>query len=78
MLGRVLLEDLGRPAEAAAAFLKAQGTSSPLDEDALAREVEAWARAGDRERARARAELYFTRYPLGTRARAVRSASGIE
>src|SRR5262249_8117411 len=46
-LGRVLLEELGRPAEAANAFARARRAGGPLAEDALAREVEASSRAGD-------------------------------
>ena len=48
-LGRVLLGELRRPAEAAQAFARARklAPDGPLAEDALAREVEAWARAGN-------------------------------
>ena len=55
-LGRVLLGELGRPADAARAFARARALApdGPLADDALAREAEAWARAGDPERARAR------------------------
>ncbi|HEY8090107.1 MAG TPA: tetratricopeptide repeat protein [Polyangiaceae bacterium] len=73
-LGRVLLDELGRPAEAASAFSRAQalGPGGPLEEDALAREVEAWSRAGDANRAHAAAERYVSRYPDGRRLRAVK------
>jgi transmembrane sensor len=73
-LGRVLLDELGRPAEAAAAFSRAQalGPGGPLEEDALAREVEGWSRAGDANRAHATAERYVSRYPAGRRLRAVK------
>ncbi len=78
-LGRVLLDDLGRPAAAARAFARA-GALDPdgaLTEDALAREVEAWAKAGQAQRARTRAELYLERHPNGHRARAVRQYGGL-
>ena len=66
-LGRVLLDDLGRPAEAAAAFRKARvlWPSGPLAEDALAREADAWERAGRVEGARAAAGDYLGQYPQG-------------
>jgi transmembrane sensor len=69
-LGRVLLDDLGRPADAAAAFEKARvlWPTGPLAEDALAREADAWLRAGRRELARAIAEQYLARYPQGRHA----------
>jgi transmembrane sensor len=65
-LGRVL-DDLGKPAEAAAAFRRAGALSpsSPLAEDALAREAEAWARAGRSDDARVAAARYFRRFPAG-------------
>lgn len=76
-LGRVLLDDLGRPREAADAFARAQnldvqGTDGPMAQDALAREVEAWSRAGEPQRARERALEYVRRYPTGRRLRSVR------
>lgn len=69
-LGRVLLDDLARPADAAAAFEKARvlWPSGPLAEDALAREADAWQRAGRRELARTIAEQYLARYPQGRHA----------
>jgi transmembrane sensor len=79
-LGRVLLEELGQPTEAADAFAKT-GELAPdgaLAEDALAREVEAWSRAGDLARARARADEYVRRYPAGRRLRSVRRFGGLE
>jgi len=65
-LGRVL-DDLGQPGEAAAAFHRAEALSpsGPLAEDALAREAEAWARAGRSDDARAAAARYFRRFPSG-------------
>jgi transmembrane sensor len=77
-LGRVLLDELGRPEEAAAAFERARAHQAPLAEDALAREVEAWARAGDSGRARALAREYQQRYPQGRRMRAVAKFGGLE
>ena len=68
-LGRLLLGELGRPAEAARAFARARALApvGPLAEDALAREAEAWARAKQLERARARAAEYLRAYPGGRR-----------
>jgi transmembrane sensor len=79
-LGRVLLDDLGRPREAAEAFARAESLApaGALSEDAVAREVEAWSRAGDTGRARARAEDYLKRFPEGRRQRAVRRFGGID
>jgi transmembrane sensor len=75
-LGRVLLDELGRPREAADAF--AQARRGAMAEDALAREVEAWSRAGDATTARARAEEYLRLYPSGRRERSVRRYGGLE
>jgi transmembrane sensor len=74
-LGRVLLDDLGRPAEAASAFRKARllWPAGPLTEDALAREADAWARAGRLEDARAAAREYVARYPQGRHVAALRT-----
>ena len=79
-LGRVLLAELGRPAEAADAFAQSRrlAPDGPLAADALAREVEAAARAGDAARARRAATDYLARYPRGPRAAEVRRASGLE
>jgi transmembrane sensor len=65
--GRVLLSQLGRPAEAAEAFALSRRLrpSGSLAEDALAREAEARSRAGSETRARALAEQYVARYPGG-------------
>jgi transmembrane sensor len=80
MLGRVLLEELARPREAAAAFARVEilDPRTPLVEDALAREVESWARGGDPARARQRARDYLGRYPGGERAGEVRRHSRLE
>jgi transmembrane sensor len=79
-LGRVLLAELARPAEAADAFaLSARlAPAGPLAADALGREVEAAARAGDAARARRVAEAYVARFPNGARAAEVRRAGGLE
>ncbi|HEV7558596.1 MAG TPA: hypothetical protein VGO00_24165 [Kofleriaceae bacterium] len=79
-LGRVHLEDLGAPRDAAQAFARAYalGPDGPLAEDALAREVEAWSRAGETDLAHARAVTYAQRYPAGRRIRAVRRFGGLD
>lgn len=73
-LGRVLLDQLGRPREAANAFARARllAPSGSLAEDSLAREVESWSRAGDIEQARAGARRYLSAYPNSPRVRAVK------
>jgi transmembrane sensor len=78
-LGRVLLDQLGRPHEAAEAFTLARKSApgGALAQDALAREVESWARAGDPVRARARAEEYLKLFPNGRRRTAVRRYAGL-
>jgi transmembrane sensor len=79
-LGRTLLDQLGRPRQAAKAFATAQrlDVTGSLSEDALAREVECWSRAGETEQARSRAEAYLTRYPNGRRIQFVRRLGGID
>lgn len=79
-LGRVLLDELGRPSEAAAAFADARALQpgGALAEDALAREVEAWSRAGETAKARELAQMYVDRYPYGARTRLVRRHGGLE
>jgi transmembrane sensor len=74
-LGRVLLDDLGRAAEAVPAFALAESLwpSGPLAGDALAREVEALKRLGQIPQARAIAEKYVTRHPDGSHAAALRA-----
>lgn len=78
-LGRVRLADLNDPARAAAAFAQARAAAprGPLAEDALAREVEARFRSGDRSSARALAEEYLDTWPSGTHLRAVRHFGGL-
>jgi transmembrane sensor len=66
-LGRLLLSQLGRPAEAADAFALTRRLrpAGSLSEDALAREVEARAASGATARSRALAGDYLARYPRG-------------
>jgi transmembrane sensor len=79
-LGRTLLEQLGRPREAAQAFSTARrlDRAGALTQDALAREVESWSRAGEAGLARERALEYLKLYPNGRRAGAVRRLGGVE
>ena len=79
--GRVLLESLSRPREAAQAFAQARalsGRRSALAEDALAREVEAYAAAGESGLAHDRAELYRRNYPKGLRLHQVIRSGGLQ
>ncbi|MCA9532881.1 MAG: FecR domain-containing protein [Myxococcales bacterium] len=73
-LGRVLLQN-GQPDRAARAFARAQQLDSTgvLREAALAREVQALARAGNRDAARRRARTYLAQYPSGRHANSVRA-----
>jgi transmembrane sensor len=68
-LGLVLLEGGGTPREAALAFARARrlDPEGELAEDALAREVEAWGRAGVSKAAASKAREYVHRYPRGRR-----------
>jgi transmembrane sensor len=79
-LGRVLLETLGQPSEAAEAFALARSIApdGSLAQDALAREVEAWSKAGKSHEAYQRAQLYVQQYPTGRRLRAVRLHGGLD
>ena len=79
-LGRVLLDQLGRPREAANAFASARrlAPAGALAQDALAREVESLSRAGDTTRAKSRAQKYLELYPNDRRAASVRRFGGIE
>jgi transmembrane sensor len=79
-LGRVLLENLGQPVQAAQAFAEARrlGGGSALAEDALFREVQAWSQAGNASNARNLAEQYLKQYPSGLHLRAVRALGGLE
>jgi len=78
--GRILLETLARPTDAARSFAEARalaGARSALGEDALAREVDALRAAGNLSRAAERAELYRKLHPNGLRLRSVLRAGGI-
>jgi transmembrane sensor len=77
-LGRVLLDELGRPGEAVDAFALARSSGGPLAEDALARQVEAVSRAGDVTRSRELALLYQRLYPNGRRTKAVSRFGGLD
>lgn len=78
-LGRMYLGQLGSPGEAAAAFaqVRAMAPGGPLAEDALAREVEARSRAGEKAKAQQLAREYLQRYPVGRRTAVVRSHGGL-
>jgi transmembrane sensor len=64
--GRIYM-GLARPGEAADSFDRAVvlGAQGSLHENALARAVEAYARAGKKDRAQALARAYLSRYPDG-------------
>jgi transmembrane sensor len=66
-LGWLLMSDLGRPRDAALAFARAEALAprGNLAEDAVARSVEAWHRAGERSQAAAGVERYRKAYPRG-------------
>lgn len=68
-MGKLLLDDLGRPAAAVAAFSKCLALAPPaaVAEDASARLVEAYARSGQKALASAAAAEYLKRYPGGRR-----------
>ena len=79
-LGRILLMELAQPGEAALAFaeVRALAPAGPFAEDALAREAEAWNRAGDPGRAAERAREYLRLYPYGRRAGFLQGLTGIK
>jgi transmembrane sensor len=68
-LGRVWLDALGNPGQAVLAFQRALALKLPmtLAEDAEARLVEALARSGRAEEARAAADRYRSHHPSGAR-----------
>lgn len=72
--GRLLLDKLGRPAQAAQVFAQAQANypKSAIAEHALAREVEAWSKAGEIAKAKAAAAKYMRLYPQGPRLQSVK------
>lgn len=73
-LGWVLMNDVGRPRDAAAAFTHAEQLAphGNLAEDAAARAVEAWYQAGDLPRAHDEMTRYERRYPHGRHEAALR------
>jgi len=73
-LGRVYLDNLGQPAEAAAAFRRTRTAwpRGPLAQDAWAREVAAWRRAGQTTEAAQTARQYLERHPKGPHAETMR------
>jgi TolA-binding protein len=79
MLGRLLLGQLARPREAAEAFaaVRELAPEGGLGQDALAREVEAWSKAGQPETAHARAQLFIQSYPQSRRRRIVELYGGL-
>jgi transmembrane sensor len=78
-LGKIYLDNLDQPGLAAHSFaaVRAAAPAGGLAQDALAREVEAWARAGETSRARDGALEYQRLYPHGRRLAAVRDLGGI-
>ncbi len=66
-LGWVLMSELGRAREAAVAFgrVRSLAPHGNLAEDALARSIEAWYRAGELGRAEAEVRRYRKLYPKG-------------
>lgn len=77
-LGRLALYELNQPKLAAESFARAYALNErgPLAEDALAREAEAYHRAGDDLRAKRAAERYLERYPRGARRRELERYAG--
>ena len=78
--GRLLLEALAHPRQAAAAFerARARAKGGPLAEDALAREVEALHAAGDAAAAHEQALRYRELYPHGQRLSTVTRFGGLQ
>jgi len=78
-LGRLLLGQLGRPSEAAEAFatVRALAPEGDIAQDALAREVEAWSKAGRLDQAYVRAQLFIQSYPESRRRRVVEFYGGL-
>lgn len=79
-LGRLYLHELGQPVEAANAFSRVRALSpgGPLAEDALFREVEARAKAGQSGEAQKLAQKYGQLYPTSRRRAAVERISGLK
>jgi transmembrane sensor len=78
-LGKIYLDSLDEPVLAArnVAAVRAMAPAGGLAQDALAREVEAWARAGMSSRAHDAALEYVRLYPNGRRVAAVRDLGRI-
>jgi TolA-binding protein len=78
--GRLCLESLHRPRQAAAAFERARALArgGPLAEDALARQVEALHAAGDAVAAHEQALRYRELYPQGHRLSTVMRFGGVQ
>jgi hypothetical protein len=78
-LGKIYLDGLDDPERAARHFaaVRAMAPAGGLAQDALAREVEAWARAGMSSRAHDAAVEYVRLYPNGRRVAAVRDLGRI-
>ncbi len=78
--GNLLLRQLNQPSKAAMVFAKAGRLSGSevLAQDALAREVEAWKKAGKDGEAKRAAERFVKMYPKGRRLRAVRKYGGLD
>jgi transmembrane sensor len=72
-LGRLELDSMGRPQQAATALNKALALGIPrsLREDVRARLVEAYARSGHTDAARRAATAYFDEFPHGHHTRAI-------
>lgn len=79
-LGLVYMQELGRAADAARSFAQARALDPAglMAEDALARQVEAWFRAGDSAQAHSMAKEYLRLYPQGRRLQAVRHHGGLD
>ena len=77
---RALQPGLKRPRDAAQAFARSYrlAPNGALSQDALAREVEAWSRAGESALAHERALRYVQTYPQGRKLNAVRHYGAIE
>lgn len=77
-LARLELEALGRPREAAAHFAQAAAhpAAGPLEEDALARRIEALSAAGESTAAKAATSAFLARFPTGAHAEALRRGGG--
>jgi transmembrane sensor len=72
-LGRIQLEHLAAPKAAVASFARADrlGLPDAVAEEGAARLVEAYAKAGDKQKARAAAARYARRFPDGARSESV-------